>query len=192
MWIVSIAEIDERHVARELRRKPVSNLGLARLPACECVSDAEPRWLSQGISGGCEVSSLALVLGRAEWTRRWKALRAWKTTAMVCRCAKGPRCCSTKPGLGWEGRAVRQGASVTRSRGLRKVRQGPTRVMSGPDGRRRQPLCRGAIDHGHGWCGGINHRATRGRRRRLRLSGAIEQGVAAKARARVRAVGSRA
>ena len=144
MWIVSIAEIDERHVARELRRKPVSNLGLARLPACECVSDAEPRWLSQGISGGCEVSSLALVLGRAEWTRRWKALRAWKTTAMVCRCAKGPRCCSTKPGLGWEGRAVRQGASVTRSRGLRKVRQGPTRVMSGPDGRRRQPLCRGA------------------------------------------------
>lgn len=97
-----------------------------------------------------------------------------------------------QPGLGWEGRAVRQGASVTRSRGLRKVRQGPTRVMSGPDGRRRQPLCRGAIDHGHGWCGGINHRATRGRRRRLRLSGAIEQGVAAKARARVRAVGSRA
>jgi hypothetical protein len=56
-------------------------------------------------------------------------------------------------GFGRGVRVVRQGVSVTRSRGLRKVRQGPARVMSGPDGRRRQPLCRGAIGHGHGRCG---------------------------------------
>lgn len=96
----------------------------------------------------------------------------------------------SQTGLGRSGGAVRQGASVTRSRGLRKVRQGPPWVMSGPDGRRRQPLCRGAIDHGHGWCGDINHRTTRGRKRRLRLTDATDQGVGAKARTRVRAVGS--
>ena len=144
MWIHTIAEVDERHVALELRREPGGKQGLARIPARERVSDAEPRWQSQGISGGREafVPSISVerscgdssVEGASNLEGGGDGLSPLEGFLVLLDQADFGRC----------GQVVRQGASVTRSRGLRTVRQGPTQVMSGPDGRRRQPLCRGA------------------------------------------------
>jgi hypothetical protein len=58
------AEVDERHVALELRREPGGKQGLARLPACERVSEAEPRWQNRGISGGRDAFVPSISLGR--------------------------------------------------------------------------------------------------------------------------------
>jgi hypothetical protein len=75
LWIQTTAEVDERHVALELRRSAGGKRGLARNPARERVSDAEPRWQNRGISGGHEAVVPSISAERAEGTRRWKALR---------------------------------------------------------------------------------------------------------------------
>jgi hypothetical protein len=119
LWVHTIAEVDERHVAWEPRRKPASELGLARRPARERVSEAEPRRLSRGISGGREAHVPSASEERAERTRRWKALRVWKAVVMVLPSLEGSLVLLGCSGLGRGGRVVRQEASVTRSRGLR-------------------------------------------------------------------------
>lgn len=83
--IHTIAEVDGRHAARSLRRITGRRPDLAGSDACEPMSDAGPRRLNQGTSGGPKVRLSAPARSQADGIHRWKALRSWEADASgVC------------------------------------------------------------------------------------------------------------
>lgn len=128
------------------------------------MSDAGPRRQSRGISGGLEVSLSAPAKGDTERTCRWKALRAWEATALVCCCGKGPRLSTTSSskqrahGVGrdrkrpWPHRSACAREDNTRARvdAFTQKRRRPLAAT-----RRGEDESAGAVRHtageGHGW-----------------------------------------
>lgn len=98
------------------------------------VSEAEPRRQNRGISGGREALAPGI---SAEWggvDSSVEGASSLEGDGDGLPSHQGLLVPYDRVGFGRRGRMVRQGASVTRSRGLRKDRQGPVQVMSGPDG----------------------------------------------------------
>lgn len=121
LWVHTIAEVDERHVALELRREPGGKQGLARLPACEGVSEAEPRRRSQGISGGREAFVPGTSAERGRGDSSVEGASSLEGSGDGLSLSEGFLVLLGQAGFDRCGWVVRQGASVTRSRGLRTV-----------------------------------------------------------------------
>lgn len=123
----TIAEVDERQVALRVRQSPGAEGGLARLPARESLSEAEPRWQNRGISGGRE----ALVPGnsaeRGGGDSSVEGASGRKSAAMACRRRNGPWC--REPSRLWSVRP--DGATGSVSDQPTRLVYGPTRSRAG-------------------------------------------------------------
>lgn len=100
----SVAEVDRRHVAQALRRKPARGLGLALGEAgCERMSEAGSRWPNREISGGPQAAARAQARAEDEGTYRWKAPRVVDACAVLTGGARdGPGL--SRPSSGCRGR----------------------------------------------------------------------------------------
>jgi len=97
------------------------------------VSEAEPRRQNRGISGGREALVPGISAERGGVDSSVEGASSLEGGGDGLPSREGLLVPYDRVGFGRRGPAVRQGASVTRSRGLRNDRKGPAQVMSGPD-----------------------------------------------------------
>lgn len=108
-------------MARKPRRIAGKQIGSSAQPARERVSDAEPRWQSQGISGGREALVPSVSAERGGGDSSVEGASGLEDGGVGLLLSEGSLVLLAQTGCGRDGRAARQGASVTRRRGLRRV-----------------------------------------------------------------------
>jgi hypothetical protein len=140
---------------------------LACSDAGERMSEAGPRRLSQGTSGGLQSLVLSASRGGAAGTYRWKALRIRKTGTLVGGCGKGPRLCIARSREDGTRPVQRDRECGWPHRSVRVAGEKPNAWIDTPQKKQGWPLPKaGAVRtvKGHDWCSGANCCITRDRR----------------------------